>query len=495
MIFLENLVHTPLAQALGWTLFHSLWEGAAAAMLLALALSVVRSSRIRYALACFAMLGILAGFAFTLARSMPEPFAKLATVTRTIGHATAGEQRFPDLSVNRRIADVLPWLTPFWILGVILFHLRGIASWTSARRLRRKGVCSAPEGWQHRLDQLSVRLRVTKSVALLETVFSEAPVVIGWLRPVILFPVGLLAGMPASQVEAILIHELAHIRRRDYLANLLQTVVEGFLFYHPAVWWISSVIRVERENCCDDLVVAVNGNAHDYATALTALEETRWAANQAALAVTGGVLMKRIRRLLYPKESSRAFLTPLLSAGTLIIVAALALTAWQSKPADSPTQQARADFFQRWLNEDVAYIISPAERDAFNRLQSNEEREKFIDQFWLRRDPTPGTVENEFKDEHYRRISYAGRFASRLGTPGWKTDRGRIYITFGPPDEIDSHPTGSAGKRPYEDWRYRFMEGIGNDISMEFVDEDSNGEFHMTRDPNEKTGVYKNPGR
>jgi beta-lactamase regulating signal transducer with metallopeptidase domain len=215
---------------------------------------------------------------------------------------------------------------------------------------------------------------------------------------VILFPVGLLAGMPASQVEAILIHELAHIRRRDYLANLLQTVVEGFLFYHPAVWWISSVIRAERENCCDDLVVAVNGNAHEYATALTALEETRWAANQAALAVTGGVLMKRIRRLLYPKESPRALLTPLLSAGMLIIVAAVALTAWQSKPTDSPTQHARADFFQRWLNEDVAYIITPAERDAFNRLQSDEEREKFIDQFWLRRDPTPGTVANEFKD-------------------------------------------------------------------------------------------------
>jgi len=104
-----------------------------------------------------------------------------------------GGQRFPDLSVSRRIADVLPWLTPFWILGVILFHLRGIASWTSASRLRRKGVCRAPEGWQQRLDQLSARLRVTKSVALLETVFSEAPVVVGWLRPVILFPVGLLA--------------------------------------------------------------------------------------------------------------------------------------------------------------------------------------------------------------------------------------------------------------------------------------------------------------
>ena len=110
------------------------------------------------------------------------------------------------------------------------------------------------------------------------------PVVIGYLRPVILVPVGMLAGMPAAQVEAILLHELAHVRRRDYLANLLQTVGEGFLFYHPAIWWISSVIRSERENCCDDLVVEASGDAREYAAALAALEHTRLAADRAALA-------------------------------------------------------------------------------------------------------------------------------------------------------------------------------------------------------------------
>ena len=118
------------------------------------------------------------------------------------------------------------------------------------------------------------------------------------------------------------------------------------------------------------------------------------------------------------------------------------------------------------------------------RLQSIEERDMFIEQFWLRRDPTPGTAENEFKDEHYRRMSFAGRFTSNSGVPGWKTDRGRIYITFGPPDEIDSHPNGSGAKPPYEDWLYRFIEGIGNNVSMEFVDTNLNGEFHMTMDPN-----------
>jgi GWxTD domain-containing protein len=161
----------------------------------------------------------------------------------------------------------------------------------------------------------------------------------------------------------------------------------------------------------------------------------------------------------------------------------LALTAWQSKPV--PESERLADAFNRWLNVDVAYIITQSERDAFNRLQSNEEREMFVEQFWLRRDPTPGTVENEFKDEHYRRIAYANdRFSSRADTRGWKTDRGRIYITFGPPDEIDSHPEGSAAKPPYEDWLYRFIQGIGSNVSMEFADTDGNGEFHMTMDPN-----------
>jgi GWxTD domain-containing protein len=489
MTTLENLVHTPLAQSLGWTLFHSLWEGAIAAVILTVVLAVSRSPRVRYAAACLSMLAILAAFVVTLSRSLPPEFGTPATVIRSLAQTSPRAQSLPEISIELRMAAALPWLTPFWIAGVILFHLCTITSWTMARRLRRKGVCRAPDGWQERLDRLKERVRVAKPVLLMETVLAQTPVVIGWLRPVILVPIGMLAAMPAGQIEAILIHELAHIRRRDYLTNLLQTVVEGFLFYHPAVWWISSVIRAERENCCDDLVVAINGNAHEYATALTALEENRWAANQPALAATGGLLMKRIRRLLYPKESPRTFLMPVLSAGMLALATALVLTAWQSKPAETAD-----DPFQRWVNAEVTYIITDAERNAFNQLNSNEERDKFIEQFWERRNPLPGAVENPFKMEHYRRMAFANdHFSSSSGLPGWKTDRGRIYITFGPPDEIDSHPVGSAAKLPYEDWRYRFIQGIGNDISIEFVDRDSNGEYHMTMDPSEKDSIKRQP--
>jgi GWxTD domain-containing protein len=161
--------------------------------------------------------------------------------------------------------------------------------------------------------------------------------------------------------------------------------------------------------------------------------------------------------------------------------------------------------YRKWLNEDVAYIITDEERTAFKRLQTDEEREQFIEQFWLRRDPTPDTVENEFKEEHYRRIAYTNEnFAS--GIPGWKTDRGRIYITYGPPDEKETHPSGGTYERPidegggttstfpFEQWRYRFIEGVGTDINIEFVDPTMSGEYRMTMDPSEKDALLYVPG-
>lgn len=125
-------------------------------------------------------------------------------------------------------------------------------------------------------------------------------------------------------------------------------------------------------------------------------------------------------------------------------------------------------------------------------LSSDEERRYFVDQFWQRRDPTPGTVENEFKNEHYRRLGFVSRFASRSGVAGWKTDRGRIYIVYGPPDEIESHPAGDrqSGAPPSETWLYRLIEGVGNNVGMEFVDRDWTGEFHMTKDPHTANGAY-----
>ena len=285
MTLVETWVKTPLAQAIGWTLFHSLWEGAVVALALAVALWAIRSSRARYAAACLAMFVMLAGFGFTFARLMPRQRSHVVTIARAVSLPAGFEA--PKIPVQHRAADFLPWLAPFWMAGVVIFHLRSLASWMAARRLRRIGVCLAPDLWRERLDRLGARLRLSRPVTLLESCLAEVPVVIGYVRPAILMPVGLLAGLPAGQIESILLHELAHIRRYDYLVNLLQASVEGFLFYHPAVWWISGLIRAERENCCDDLVLATHGDAHEYATALAALEQNRWSAREFAVCSIG----------------------------------------------------------------------------------------------------------------------------------------------------------------------------------------------------------------
>ena len=181
------------------------------------------------------------------------------------------------------------------------------------------------------------------------------------------------------------------------------------------------------------------------------------------------------------------------------------LTDRQKKQQEAKLRKELEGPYRKWLNEDVLYIISDEEKSAFKRMSTEDERENFIESFWLRRDPTPDTMENEFKEEHYRRIAYANeRYAS--GIPGWKTDRGRIYITFGPPDENESHPSGGTYERPYEEgggttstypfekWRYRYLEGIGSDIIIEFVDTTMTGEYRMTMDPSEKDALMMVPG-
>jgi GWxTD domain-containing protein len=166
----------------------------------------------------------------------------------------------------------------------------------------------------------------------------------------------------------------------------------------------------------------------------------------------------------------------------------------------SAQQELENKALKKWLDEDVAYIITDEEKAAFKALKTDEEREQFIEQFWLRRDPTPDTIENEFKEDHYSRIAYANeRFQS--GKPGWKTDRGRIYILYGKPTEIESHPAGGQYERPFEEgggststypfetWRYRYIEGIGNEVILEFVDPTMSGEYHLTSNPDEKDAL------
>jgi GWxTD domain-containing protein len=180
------------------------------------------------------------------------------------------------------------------------------------------------------------------------------------------------------------------------------------------------------------------------------------------------------------------------------------LTDRERKARDKTLRKELATPYAAWLRDDVGYIITPEEEGAFRRLQTDDEREQFIEQFWLRRDPSPDTVENEYKEEHYRRIAYANEhFAS--GIPGWKTDRGRVYIIQGTPDSVEDHSSGGSYQRPFEEgggttsthpfqiWRYRHIEGLGENIMLEFVDPSGSGEFHLTIDPSEKDALLHVP--
>jgi GWxTD domain-containing protein len=215
----------------------------------------------------------------------------------------------------------------------------------------------------------------------------------------------------------------------------------------------------------------------------------------------------------------KVFIFGMLGASLVCASGVMAQDSQQTKTNQKAAKQAAKDRIKRdkdlykeldsqykkWLDEDVVYIITAEERSAFLHLATNEEREQFIEQFWLRRNPDPDSADNTFKEEHYRRIAYANEhYAS--GIPGWKTDRGRIYIIWGPPDEISGNPAGGTYDRPpeegggttstypFEDWRYRYLEGIGNDVNLEFVDPSMTGEFHLTSDRGEKDALLYVPG-
>jgi len=502
-------------QRLGWTLLHFLWQGTAIAVVYAMLRSVLGrslSSQGRYVLACLA-----------LATMAVAPVLTFLIIPNSRG---TGSWTIP--------AAESQWLLPgvvvaLWLLGVLAFSIRLFGGWRFTARLRSTSH-PAPAEWQQALERIAVRVGVSLAgTSLMVSSLVDVPTVIGWLRPVILVPVESLTGLSVEYITALLAHELAHIRRHDYLASILQSIAEAVLFYHPAVWWISGQIRAERELCCDDLAVAASGDVLTYARALAELESRQPSRLKHVLAANGGSLVNRIRRLIEPAQANANSLpgpgaawamTLLWLAGVGVatvhaaqppVPAPRAVNLNPARLNPVPTLARKSPFaevaskarntllydpvfsaqlaqplsaakiestWSRWLDEEAEYIITDEERNAFRQLNTDEEREQFVEQFWLRRDPTPDSVQNEYKEEHYRRIAYANEHYGS-GIPGWKTDRGRVYIKFGPPDEIDSHPSGGAYPRPTEDWTYRLVDGIPN-ARFQFVDTGMNGEFHMT---------------
>jgi uncharacterized protein involved in exopolysaccharide biosynthesis/beta-lactamase regulating signal transducer with metallopeptidase domain len=307
---LEALNHS-VTQRIGWVLLHTLWQGA----LIGLAFSIARfalrrcSANARYAVGCVALMLFLAAPVITLLVTTPAIQTGTDSLQNVPGSnseprnlRTNGDGGFGDVGAEiRRWADFLgqaaPSLAVCWMAGVVVFSARlGRSCWWQ-RKLRTGDQEAAEPGWIEWMDDLRCRLEISRPVRLVKSRLAEVPAVIGWLRPVILLPAASVAGLSPEQLGAILAHELAHIRRHDYLVNVFQCIVETLLFYHPAVWWISRCVREEREHCCDDLVVKVCGDRLTYARALATLEESRALLPQLVCAATGGSLLNRIRRV------------------------------------------------------------------------------------------------------------------------------------------------------------------------------------------------------
>jgi VWFA-related protein len=314
-------------QRLGWTLLHFLWQGTAIGLLYALLRSLFSrwlSAHGRYVLASAALVTLTAA-----------PFITFAV--NPVSDAPSGFAiRVPQPE------RVLLIVVALWLAGVLCFSIRLIGGWRFTARLR-SAANPAMAAWQQSLASLASALGIRRSVLLLVSPLVEVPVVMGWLRPAILVPIEFLMGFPAEQVRALLAHELAHVLRNDYLANILQGVAETILFYHPAVWWISKQIRLERENCCDDLAVAATGDVEAYARALADLETRLLHPFSAAMAANGGSLLERIRRLIEPAYDSRENLPGPAAAWSMTVLWLAGIGVAAVHAAPTPHSIARPD--------------------------------------------------------------------------------------------------------------------------------------------------------
>ncbi len=346
---LQNILHAEIIQKLGWTLLHFVWQAAAIGLLLAIVLRLMRkfAANLRYIAACAAMATLVALPAITIqmvevdtpieitppanrhAVDLPQTVIETAAITGIsetelpqAQAAVINEAPLTDRFIMA-IEPALPFAVIVWLAGVFGLSIWHLGGWAQLQKLRRQMVRQVEPSLKANLRRLSDAMGISKAVDLMESALVQVPAVIGHFKPLILLPVSALTGLSTEQIEAVLAHELAHIKRNDYLVNMLQTVVEILGFYHPAVWWVSRKIRVERENCCDDMAVGVSGDKVGYVRTLALLEEIRAAQPGLAVAASGASLFDRIKRLLGKDASDDEKANWLPSVVAVLLIAAL----------------------------------------------------------------------------------------------------------------------------------------------------------------------------
>ena len=322
MNLIDNLLPENLTSALGWTIIHSLWQGAVIALLLSLLLLFLQknSAKIRSAVANASLIIFLGAALITFliifnSETQPvqnssfnfENSEKSASLLQTFNITPEEESSSNTSSITLFAKSFeeyfnrhLPLIVTLWLLGIMIFSLKLMGGLAYTRRLRYHLISEPEQNWSKYLEKLSYKLKITKQVKLLESALIKIPMTLGYLKPVILLPLGTITGLPQNQIEAIIIHELAHIRRADYLLNIFQSIVETLFFYHPAIWWISSLIKTERENSCDDITLQVTGDPLTFIKALSNIQIINSGEPGLALAVAVNKkqLLRRVKRML-----------------------------------------------------------------------------------------------------------------------------------------------------------------------------------------------------
>jgi len=369
-----NMIPDIILRALCWTLLHSLWQGLILAVLAGtiLVLTKKASASLRYNLLCCGLILFLAtsGVTFYLQLRSAAGVTQ-GSVSHPAGSVTGGAADGPgsNPAVNvtqpstHPVRDAIESLVGYfnthaalivlvWFIVFLARFVRLLSALVYAQRIRYYQTKPAPVGWQERLDQLMHKLHISRPVVLLESTLIKIPVVVGFLKPAVLVPIGMLAQLPADQVESILLHELAHIRRRDYLFNLAQHIVDTLFFFNPALIWISSLIRTERENCCDDIAIREARSRRNLVEALVSFHEYRQRENEFAMAFPGNnenQVVKRVKRIVHKTNHSLNAGERAVLMGVLLVLCAAFVTIRHSqkpevgkKAAATPTMMTAA---------------------------------------------------------------------------------------------------------------------------------------------------------
>ena len=369
MDFIFKILSNDIIEALGLTIVHSLWQGALIAIVLGILMLATHkfTSGTRYILAVAASLFMLICPVYTFIKNYnPESkYENAAAIAKSSESPVLYESQTMEAEKNRIIADKsifslnpqqfknyfyrhFPLIVTIWLLGILVFTLKFIGGLAYTQRLKYYRIIRVSEEWQKRFKELCVKLNIKKTVKIYESAMAKVPLVIGLLKPVILLPVSAFTGLSPKQLESIIVHELAHIIRRDYLVNFLQSILEILFFYHPAVWWINGIIRTERENCCDDIAIEQTGDSVNYAKALANIQEQLLIKENLAMAITGhkNRLLKRIKRLLNQPKMKTNFIEGFTASCIIflgIFVIALNANAISEKTIDKKSGKSEKD--------------------------------------------------------------------------------------------------------------------------------------------------------